>query len=182
MNDSNQIEIQISKLKLILMLLGCLFFAGVGICFVINPAKYLSIIMRSTTIIFLSGLLSILFFGVMFLFISKKISDKSPGLIISNQGITDNSSGVSAGFIPWVDIIDIKETKIVNQKLINIVVRNPQVYIDRQISGFKQKAMQTNYNAFGTIIGISANGLKIDYDELKALIKQKFNDLASLHS
>ena len=42
--------------------------------------------------------------------------------------------------------------------------------------------MQTNYNPFGAIIGISANGLKIDYDELKALIKQKFNDLASLHS
>ncbi|KAA9042018.1 hypothetical protein FW778_08380 [Ginsengibacter hankyongi] len=178
MNDSRQIEIQLSKAKLMLMLFVCFLFAGIGVAFVINPSKYMSFIMRSPTIIFIAGLLGILFFGFIGVFLFKKVWDKSPGLIISEEGITDNSSGVSAGFIPWTDIIAIKETKVVNQKFINIVVKNPQVYIDRQKSGFKRKAMQANYNLYSTTpIGISTNGLKSNYKELKALLEKKFSEV-----
>ena len=176
MSNSNPIEIQLSKFKLTLMLLGCFLFVGSGICFVTNPTKYESFIMRSSTIIFVAGLLGILFFGFLSFFFFKKLSDKSPGLIISDEGITDNSSGLSAGFIPWADIIAIKESKVVNQKFINIIVKNPQVYIDRQNSTFKRKTMQTNYNYFRSAIGISANGLKINYSNLKTLLEKKFSD------
>ncbi|HEY5405515.1 MAG TPA: STM3941 family protein [Ginsengibacter sp.] len=176
MNDSKQIEIQLSKFKLTLMALGCVMFIVGGICFIINPAKYESFIMKSPTIIFITGILSILFFGFLSFFFLKKLSDKFPGIIISDEGITDNSSGVSAGFIPWTDIIAIKETKVINQKLINIIVKNPQEYIDRQKSAFKRKTMQTNYKTFGTAIGISANGLKSNYDDLKKIIEKSFSD------
>ena|SRR5690242_5407426 len=175
-NNPRQIEIQLSKLKLILMLLGCLIFVIAGINFVINPTKYESFIMQSSTVIFLAGILSILFFGFLSFFFLKKIADKTMGLIISKDGITDNSSEVSAGFIPWSDIIAIKETKIVNQRFINIVVKNPEKYIERQKSVLKRKAMRVNYNTWGTAIGINANGLKISYQELKALLEKKFTD------
>jgi hypothetical protein len=36
--------------------------------------------------------------------------------------------------------------------------------------------MQTNYNMWGTAIGISANGLKSSYNELKALLEKKFSE------
>lgn len=176
MNDSNQIEIQLSKSKLTLMALGCLAFVIVGICFIVDPTKYESFIMRSPTFIFIAGLLSILFFGFTGLFFLKKLQDRLPGLVISEEGIMDNSSGVSAGFIPWCDIITIKETKIVNQKYINIVVKNPQMYINRQKNALKRKAMQVNYKTWGTAIGITVNGLKINYDDLKLLIEKKFSD------
>lgn len=179
MDGSNQIEIQMSKYKLILMALGCFVIVVVGICFIIDPAKYESFIMRSPTFIFIAGLLSILFFGFTGLSFLKKLRDKLPGLIISEKGIMDNSSGVSAGFIPWTDVVAIKETKVVNQTLINIVVKNPQMYIDRQKSAFKRKAMQVNYNNWGTAIGITANGLKINYTELKSLIEKKYSDFNS---
>lgn len=176
MNNSNQIEIQLSKSKLTLMALGCLVFVVVGICFIIDPAKYESFIMRSPTFIFIAGFLSVFFFGFTGFFFLKKLQDKLPGIIISEKGIMDNSSGVSAGFIPWTDIITIKETKIVNQKYINIVVKNPQMYIDRQKSALKRKAMQVNYKTWGTAIGITVNGLKINYDELKSLIEKNFSN------
>jgi hypothetical protein len=176
---SETVEIELSKSKLTLILLGSIIFVGLGIWFMINPEKLLTTIFRSTTMIFFAGLAGVLFFGFVGLFISKKLFDKSPGLVISNDGIVDNSSGVSAGFIPWSDIVEIKETKIVNQKFINLVVKNPQDYINRQSSAFKRWAMNKNYTSFGTAIGISANGLKYDYEDLKALLHKKFQEYKS---
>lgn len=176
MTNSKRIEIKLSKAKLILMFLGCIMFVVLGVLFIRNPAEYKSFIMRSPTFIFIAGCASVMFFGVIGFFLFKKLNDKSYGLIISKEGITDNSSGVSAGFIPWTDIIAIKESKVVNQKFINIVVKNPQVYIDKQKNVLKRRAMQINYNTWGTAIGISVNGLQINYNELKRLLEKSFTD------
>jgi hypothetical protein len=37
--------------------------------------------------------------------------------------------------------------------------------------------MQKNYDIFGTVIGISANSLKINYKELKEILEKRFSDL-----
>jgi uncharacterized membrane protein len=79
MCDSRQIEIQLSKSKLILMLLGSFVFVVLGVCFIINPTKFESPIMKSHTIIFIAGLLCIFFFGAVGFFILGKLKDKSPG-------------------------------------------------------------------------------------------------------
>lgn len=179
MKNSEPIEIKLSKAKLILMFLGCIMFVVLGVLFIRDPAKYKSFIMRSPTFIFIAGCAGVIFFGVIGFFLIKKLNDKSYGLIISEEGITDNSSGVIAGFIPWTDIIVIRESKVVNQKLIIIVVKNPQVYINRRKNLLEKRAMQINYKTFGTPIGISANGLKINYDDLKALIEKKFSEFKS---
>lgn len=109
----------------------------------------------------------------------KKLADHKPGLIISNEGITDNSSGVSAGFIPWTDVVAIDETQVYNQKFINVIVKNPQDYIDRESNAFKRKMMQVNHKSYRTLIGISANALQYDYAELKSLLEAR---LAAQHT
>jgi hypothetical protein len=177
MNDSEAIEIPISKIKMILMLLGCLLFILAGLNFVISPAKFTSIICRSNTIIFIAGSLGIVFFGFLGFTIFKRVIDNTPGLIISGDGITDNASGVPAGFIPWSDIIAVKETVVANQRFINLVVKNPQDYIARQKSAFKRKIMQKNHDLFGTGIGITANTLKINYKDLKKILEKRVSDL-----
>jgi len=177
MQDLERIEIPISKLKTIFLLLGCLAFIIAGACFVISPEKFLSPVARSSTMIFLAGCLAILFFGFVGFSIFKRVMDNTPGLIIAEDGITDNSSGVPAGFIPWSDIIAVKESAVANQRFINLVVKNPQEYIHRQKSAFKRKVMQKNYDVFGTAIGISANSLKINYGELKRILEQRVADL-----
>jgi hypothetical protein len=164
------------------MLFGSIIFVGLGIGFVTNPARFISIMVRTKTVIFIGGFVGILFFGFIGFFILKKLFDKSPGLIISNDGITDNSSGVSAGFIPWSDIKEIREVRVVNQKFINLVVKNPEVYIDRQSNAFKRWIAQKNYKLYGTAIGISANGLKYNYEELKVLIQKRFQEYKSKNS
>jgi hypothetical protein len=155
------------------MFLGSMAFVVGGIWFVTNPARFISLIVKSTTKIFIAGLASILFFGFVGIFIFKKLFDKNPGFVISENGIVDNSGGLSAGFIPWSDIDEIKETIIANQKFISLIVKNPQTYIERQPSAFKRWAMKRNYKSYGAAIGISANGLKYNYKDLKTLLDKK---------
>jgi hypothetical protein len=171
--SGDPIEIPLSKKKLTLMVIGSVMFVVLGILFVIDPDKYVSPIMRNPTIIFIAGLASILFFGLCFFFIVKKLGDNSVGLVISDEGILDNSSGVSAGQILWADIEKISVIKIHRQKLIMLQVTNPQDYINKQTSGFKRKMMQLNYKMYGTPLSITSNGLKISFDELLSTLTNK---------
>ena len=55
-------------------------------------------------------------------------------------------------------------------------VKNPQEYIGRQKSLLKRKGMELNYKMYGTPISITANGLKMPFEELFTLVSVKFQD------
>ena len=176
MHDLETIEIPISKLKTILLFLGCLAFVITGVCFVMSPEKFVSSIARSSTMIFIGGCLGIAVFGFFWVTIFKKLFDKAPGLIISVDGITDNSGGLPAGFIPWSDIVAVKVMVFKNQRLLNLVVKNPHEYIQRQKGALKRMLMKKNLEIYGAAIGISANSLKINFEELKEIIEKRLSD------
>lgn len=165
-NSFEKIEIPLSKKKLIIMLIGSIGFVAAGLWFVINPPAISNSFFGNPTVILLSGIASILFFGICAVFVARKISDNKPGLIIDNIGITDNSSGISAGQIFWNDIENISVIEIHRQKLIMLHLINPQDYIDKQASGFKRKMMNMNLNMYGTPCSITSNALQINFDEL----------------
>jgi hypothetical protein len=107
----------------------------------------------------------IAFFGLCGLSALFKLFDFSPGLVIDAEGIVDNSSGVSAGRIPWSDIRGFTVTTVQGQRFLTVKVANPKKYVQR---GHVLKRLLVNANAtyFGGAIQISANSLKIDFDEL----------------
>jgi hypothetical protein len=184
MVNFEQIEIRLSKRKLTLMLIGSAVFVVLGVSCATSPEKYRTIMFPNASLIFLTGIASIIFFGICAIAFIIKIADKRPGLIISDKGIFDNSSGVSGGFIPWSDIVEIGETEIKystltrtrSKTLINIIVKNPQDYIDKQKSYFKRRLMQINYDSYNSVIGITSNGLQYNYAALKNLLKTKFEE------
>ncbi len=151
---------------MILTLLGAISIIAIGLWFLINPPKINNPIFGNSTVIFISGLASILFFGLVVITIFRKFSDKKPGLIISRQGITDNSSGVSAGIIPWTDIQEISVSQVMNRKFLMFIVRNPQEYLDKVTNLIKRNAMKINYKTYGSPISISANALQTNFGNL----------------
>lgn len=176
MIEEKQIVIKLSKQKLTLMFIGSLIFVGLGLLFIIYPTKFKSSIFYSYSIIFIVGLLSILFFGSVVFFIFKKLNDKKPGLIITENGIIDNSSGVAAGQIFWNDVSAIKIVEIFNQKFLMFIVDNPDQYINRQTNPIKRKAMEVNFKHFGSPISISSNGLICNFQELKNIVEKSFGN------
>lgn len=173
MSNKEQIEIKLSKTKLTLILISSILFVAVGFWFVINPAKFISPIVHSTTKIFIAGLAGILFFGFVGFFICKKLLDKGLGLIINDEGIIDNSSGVSAGQILWSDISGIETMKVYRENLLMLIVDNPELYINKQTNAIKRKAMQMNFRMYGSPISISVNGLQCNFQELKSILEKK---------
>jgi hypothetical protein len=84
----------------------------------------------------LSGLAGIIFFGFVGFYLLKKLFNKKPGLIISNSGIVDNSSGISVGFIPWSDIKEIKETMVAKSETPTVVESHGILSANEQIMNF----------------------------------------------
>jgi hypothetical protein len=158
-------EIPFSKIKMGLITLGSLAFvaAGIWLTFYLEYDSWMQPLI---------GVLSMAFFGLTGSIGINKLLDSRPGLIINEQGIHDNSSGLSAGFIPWEDIENIGEIRIQNQTFVQIIVKDPEKYLQRA-KGWQKSAQKLNLRLYGSVINISANSLKINFLELKTLLKNQ---------
>ena len=132
MKDTDKIVIPLSKSKIALLMLGSIVFVVFGFLFIMNPEQFVTIIFRNKEMIRIAGIASVGFFGLCGVYLAIKLFDKKPGLIIDKSGITDNSSGISAGLISWNEIQDISILQIVRQRLIMIIVSNTEGYIGRE--------------------------------------------------
>lgn len=173
------IEIKLSKRKLVLMLVGSVAFVAGGIWFQFlaqNPPSNGPALFREPWFLRFISAASITFFGIIGVSILLKLRHNLPGLVISRSGITDNASAINAGEIPWSDIVTIEPIEVVNQKLLMVIVKNPEEYINRQPNILKRKVAEMNYKSYGSPISISANGLQCSFEELVVLLKGKIQE------
>ncbi|RKD94571.1 STM3941 family protein [Marinifilum flexuosum] len=170
----NTIEIELSKKKLLFLLLGSAVFVALGILFVLNPASIQSDLFGNLEFIRIVGVVSLVFFGLCFVYIATKLFDSKVGLRIYENGIIDNSNATSVGLIDWEDITDIKTIQIASNKILLVETSKPEKYIERAKNGLISRAMKANYKMYGTPILITSNSLKIKYDDLEKLLMEEF--------
>lgn len=176
MNTNHQIEIKLSKRKLFLLFLGSLVFVALGWGLIIDPTAFRKPTVINMVTIRTVGVASVLLFGLCVIVAVIKLFQTKPGLIIGEAGITDRSSAIPAGFIPWSDITDIYQIEVAKQKLLLIDVKNPSMYISRQTNRLKRKSVEMNYTRYGTPVCISAHALQYSFDELKTLLTKKLTE------
>ena len=158
------ITIESSKSKLTLILIASLAFSGLGIF-----ALIFGVIEEDIPII-ICAVIILAFFGFATNFMIKKLKDKTPGIIIDQKGVHDNTSGVSVGLISWNDIENIRIENVLSSKFIVIDVKNPDDYLEKIKSPLMKRAAKTNVNLVRSPLTISANSLEIGLDELFKLI------------
>ncbi len=174
MNSSDEKIIELSKTKIALAILGAGVFVAIGVWMLsldeasIRSSRSFRLFFNNPAYVQGLGLLSIVVFGLLALFLIKKIFDKKPGLTFTNTGIVDNASAVAAGFIPWSEVIGADLFEMPQQKMLIIKVKDPHKYVDRG-NALKRKINQANYKMCGSPIAISANALKINFAELHSL-------------
>uniref|UniRef100_A0A7C3IHS4 Photosystem I assembly protein Ycf4 n=1 Tax=Gracilinema caldarium TaxID=215591 RepID=A0A7C3IHS4_9SPIR len=151
--------IELSKNKVVLLTLGASLFVTLGIWLL--------------QLQFMVGILAISFFGLCLVFSVAKLFDKKPGLILNEEGLIDNSSGVSAGFIPWSEVTGFSIFEIQKQKMLVVGIRNPEKYIEHS-SSLKRMINKANYNLCGSPVAITSNTLKMKFDELTSLCNQYY--------
>ena len=164
-NQSEEIVIQISKTKLVLITLGAWGFVLLAVW-----------IWSASEELFFPPLLSIavafigmIFFGSCGVYGIVKFFDTKPGLIINSKGITDYASGVSAGLILWHEIAGMSVKEMHRQKFLTIEVTDPQKYVVRG-NFIKRMLNAANLKFYGSPIQISSNSLKTDFDTLVEVI------------
>lgn len=169
--------IEFNKKKVVQLILGAIAFMLIGIWFLSMDPEFIDSQRRFNNPIFIYGLgvVSILFFGLCSFFGIKKLLTNSPGLIISAEGILDNSSGISMGLIPWTDVTGIGVYEVQKQKFISIRVADPEKYANNG-NAIQRMANRANIKMCGTPINISAGTLNIDHDNLLAVINKYYQN------
>lgn len=168
----NKIEIQLSKTKNILMLLGALGFVTLGVLFIITPEAFISLRMRNPQVIRIAGISSVLFFGAASAYGLRKLFDNRIGLTIDENGILDNTNASSIGLIKWTDITKIKTAQVASAKFLLIYVKNPNLYLN-MVKGLKRKLLAGNNRIYGTPFSITSNSLKCNFNDLEKLINDR---------
>ncbi|HXD34827.1 MAG TPA: STM3941 family protein [Pyrinomonadaceae bacterium] len=186
MDSNDETIIEMSKKKIVLLLLGVCVFVAIGIrMFTLDDASIQSGRgMNNPMLVHGLGLAAIVFFGIFGLVGLKKLFDKKPALILNNSGIVDNASSVSAGFIPWSEVVGARIVEVQKQKMLVINVRDPEEYIARG-NLLQQTLNKASYKMVGSPISISSNMLAINFSELISLFDQyqrKYAGANRLHS
>ena len=173
----NKIEIPLSKNKIILLTISSFLFVITGIWLFTNSAEiqnHSMRLLRNPIVVKSVGIMGILFFGATGIYGIRKLFDNKAGLIINENGITDNSNASSIGLIEWNDILEIKTKQVMSTKFLLIVVENPEKYIEKAKSGMKARLMKTNMKMYGTPLSITSNTLNYDFERLEKLINTEF--------
>lgn len=168
------IEIPLSKTKIVFLILGSIAFVVIAIWELFymadNQTRF------SPSFVKIAAILGIIFFSFTGFMGFKKMFDKRPGLIINHEGIDVNASGMKIGMIKWDDIIGFSVFEVMSTKLLMIKVYNPDDYINKASNKFISKMMKSNHSLYGTPLSISSNTLKIDFNSLHKLLKEKFEE------
>jgi hypothetical protein len=169
------IKIKGSWTKFLLAILGSLGFTMAGISLIITPETFVSSIIKGTFFIQIVGIAAVLFFGfALILLIKAFFTGGKFNLIITENGIIDNSTYSSVGMIKWEDIILIKSTKVKTTKFLLIYVKNSEKYINSK-QRIKKMMLKGNFNLFGTPITITSNSLNCNFSKLEEVITKSYS-------
>jgi hypothetical protein len=179
MSATSDRVIAISKSKVVLLLVGACVFVAVGLwMFLLDDAEILQQ-RRYNNPAFVHGigLASMVFFGLCGAVALRKLIDNRPGLVMSDAGFIDNASAVSAGFVPWSDVADLRLYELRKQKMLVIVMADTGKYVERG-NAFRRMLNRANAHLCGSPVVIASTALKISFDELFAAFGQYRHKMA----
>lgn len=138
---------------------------------------YLGKIFTSSTpgIILLKAvmLIGIIFFGYAAIYFIKRVKAKKALFIVDDKGITDNSSAIALGFIPWQDIERIFIGSQQGNKFIELQIKDEDKYL-KNLSVIKRKTIEANKKPGHQIVCITLNGSGISPENILPEIQALF--------
>ena len=161
-----RIEIYTSRKKSFLLLLAALAFVTVSVWMFLHAEEMADGMHRDPLLIKGIAILGVLFSGPGALVILKKLVTKQLALVIDSKGLAFNVRKSGEEYIPWNEITDFHEIKIRQVRIIIIMVKDPQKWVEKEKSFFRRKLMQANMANYGSPFNISTVGLNIAHEEL----------------
>jgi len=170
-NPHLPIEIFFSRKKLIRLLAICIAFVAIGLWWIIAPPAETFTHLGIDIPLQALGWISAVFFGVILVFVSRKLFDKDPALVITDLGLEDRTSMVSGGFIMWNNIASVSILEIKKQRMLSIQLHDSRSMLQDERGMLHRIFFYLNNLFYKTHVSISANALDIDFDRLYLLVR-----------
>ena len=114
-----------------------------------------------------------LFFGYCSFYYLKRAKSGKDILIVDEKGVTDNSSALAFGFIPWMDIDNIYIDSSMGNEFIELVLNNEEYYL-KKLHGLKKLVVLGNKKMKHQPVCITLNSTGISPSTLLAKIYEMF--------
>lgn len=124
-------------------------------------------------IVKIAAVIGVVFFGYAFFYLVKRAKQGKAILVVDEKGVTDNSSSVSFGFIPWGDIDEVRVDAVFGNNCIELLLNNENDYIAK-LSGLKKQAILANKKMGYPAVCITLNSTGVDPRALLPGIQKKF--------
>ena len=153
---SDEFVVPMSRPKLLAFALGSFAFVCCG-AWIIRDAAAL-------------GLATAAFFGLIGVYAVQRLIRPEPAIVINRQGIVDNASLVSVGFIPWDNILEIQETQYNSSVFLGIVPKNLDALLAQQ-PAWKRMLIRANKFLTGFPVAIPQTVLPLTVSDLLSWIE-----------
>lgn len=117
------------------------------------------------------GALTIIIFGLCFIYYVIVLIKREPAIIISKDGIFDKSSYIGAGLVRWTEIEAIDFINFSGQVYLGIFTIDRNLVINR-MTGIKKVFTQINKGLLDTQVNIPVKNLNCSMDELVDAINE----------
>lgn len=133
------------------------------------------VVSHAITLYILKGIMAFgaLFFGYATYFLFRRALGGKDILIVDENGVTDNSSAVALGFIPWQDIKDIHLRSTLGNYFIELELFDEEKYLKR-LKGIKKLAVKINLNTGHELVCITLNSTGVGYRTVMPVILTMF--------
>jgi hypothetical protein len=163
------IAIPYSRAKVGLLLLGTAVFVVAGIAFLAISVTLLQTPgnVADAAILVVMALVDLAFFGGGAPNVFALFFDRRPGLVFDRKGLTDRTTRVGVGFVPWSEVIGGRVIRVRSSRFLMVAVSDPQEYRQRGgwVRGFFSAA---NLRVYGTPISLSTGTLAMGFGEMVA--------------
>ncbi len=169
--NHNPIIIPVNKSKPVKYFTGSAVLTILGLLLIVTPGWFTYA--EDPVVLKVIGYILVIFFGACMLLYSQRVFDKKPAMVLDEEGFTDYTSGVNTGKVLWQDVTGIFIKEGMGQQFIMLKVKDPEKYIEREKNPLKLRILQMNNRLYETPINISAKGMKISFEDLHQLLKER---------
>ena len=168
MDTSHPTEIAVSWAK-------ALFLTAIGIGFVVTgiqmfgraPEVAAKIPFLNVIAVQVVEILCVAFFGLTTALSVRRLFRRAPGLVLNARGVTDNTTAVAAGFVPWADIADVRTGTM---GFLYLVLRDPEAFL-QNIPPVQRAVMRMNGRIGLSPVVLTASTLVATESQMRALVR-----------
>ncbi len=121
------------------------------------------------------GALDFVVFALCTIYWVRSMIKRKPALIITTEGIIDQSTYLAAGLIKWEEIADIDLVQFSNQTFLGIYTLDPDLIINRSNS-LKSMMNRMNKGLLATQVNIPIKILDCSVEELIEMVSKRWKE------